>query len=192
MPAVDDFLFGNGALHERFRLTTQVLAMLVAGAPRSLALAQLQKSLQRSGREIVRICEGLADAGLVRPDPEQRNCWMLACQPSDVTLEDVFRMVMAGQSERPALPDPSTEPSERLLLDADLLVVQATMAVNQAIARQLRQFSLDRLRSSSAAKPPVSRQAIREALYDNEYDFEVNAWLVNTVFGDTRRKTRSK
>jgi DNA-binding IscR family transcriptional regulator len=192
MPAVDDYIFGNGAIHERFRLTTQVLAVLVASAPRSLGVAQIQKATQRSPRELARLCEGLQEAGLLKADPAARGNWMLACAPSEVTLEDVYHFVSTSQASRPDAIAETGEPIEQLLLDADLLVTQATMAVNQGIARQLRQFSLDRLRVSSAAKPPVSRQAIREALYDNEYDFEVNAWLIDRVFEGQKRKQKTK
>jgi DNA-binding IscR family transcriptional regulator len=192
MPAVDDYIFGNGAIHERFRLATQVLAVLVASAPRSLGVAQIQKATQRSPRELARLCEGLHEAGLLKADPAVRGNWMLACAPSEVTLEDVFRFVSASQLPRPDTMLETGEPIEQLMLDADLLVIQATMAVNQGIARQLRQFSLDRLRASSAAKPPISRQAIREALYDNEYDFEVNAWLIDSVFEGQKRKQKTK
>ena len=191
MPAVDP-IFGNGAFHERFRVTTQVLAMLVASAPRAVGIGQLQKTLQRPAREVGRICEGLQDLGLLAPDPAVRGSWALACQPNEVTLDDVYRFVLSTQAERAPPDDERFEPLEQLLADADLLVTQAAMAVNQEISRKLRQFTLDRLRSSAAAKPPVSRQAIREALYDNEYDFEVNAWLVNSVFEDRKRKPRGK
>jgi len=40
--AADDYILGNGALHERFRLTTEILGALVSCAPRSLTIAQLQ------------------------------------------------------------------------------------------------------------------------------------------------------
>ncbi|HYD81367.1 MAG TPA: Rrf2 family transcriptional regulator [Paucimonas sp.] len=192
MPAVDDYIFGNGAFHERFRLTTQVLAVLVASAPRPLGIAQLQKVTYRSARELSKLCEGLQEMGLLKSDTSARGGWCLACQPNEVTLEDVYRFVVSTQNSRQPPTDDEPEPIEQLLLDADLLVTQATMAINQGVAKQLRQFSLDRLRVSSAAKPPVSKQAIREALYDNEYDFEVNAWLVNSVFETHKRKQKAK
>lgn len=192
MPAVDDYIFGNGALHERFRLTAQVLALLVASAPRSIGVSQLQRSMHRSFRELTKLCEGLHEAGLLKEDSAVRGNWILACAPSEVTLEDVYRFVVSGQASRTEPTSVTSEPVEQLLLDTELLVTQATMAINQNIARQLRQFSLDRLRSSSAAKPPVCKQAIREALYDNEYDFEVNAWMVNSVFENHKRKHKTK
>lgn len=189
MPSIDDYIFGNGALHERFRVTTQALAVLVTCAPRSVSISQVQKYVQRSARDIEKLLDGLQEPMLAQPDPNKNGNWRLACEPSQVTLEDVFRFVISSYDNRTPRPREDAEPSEQLMMDVDLLVMQATMAVNQDVYRQLRQFSLDRLRMSSAAKPPVSKQAIRDALYDNEYDFEVNAYLVNSVF-DQRKRTR--
>jgi DNA-binding IscR family transcriptional regulator len=187
MPTVDDFIFGNGALHERFRFTTQVLTVLVASAPRSVSIAQMQKYIRRPARDIEKVCDGLRESMLVQPDAVTRGNWRLACEPSTVTLEDVFRFVISLYSGRAARSRPEPEASEQLTMGVDLLVMQATMAVNQSVYKQLRQFSLDRLRLSTTAKPPVSKQAIRDALYDNEYDFEVNAWLINGVFEERKR-----
>lgn len=192
MPIIDDYIFGNGALHERFRFVTQVLAALVACAPRSLSIAQLQKYTHRSARELDKLCETLRETLLVQPDEAVRGNWLLACEPSAVTLEDVFRLVIAPKGDRLARTPATPDPVEQLLLDVDLLVMQATMAINQSVFMQLRQFSLDRLRASSAAKPPVSKQAIRNALYDNEYDFEVNAWLIDSVFSEQKRQRKSR
>jgi DNA-binding IscR family transcriptional regulator len=189
MPTVDDYIFGNGALHERFRITTQALAVLVTCAPRSVSISQIQKYLRCSARDIEKLFDSLQEPMLVQADPDKRGSWRLACEPSLVTLEDVFRFVISSYTNRMPQLSQDAEPAEQLVLDVDLLVMQATMAVNQGVCRQLRQFSLDRLRISSAAKPPVSKQAIRDALYDNEYDFEVNAYLVNSVF-DQRKRTR--
>ena len=188
MPTVDDFIFGNGALHERFRFTTQVLAVLVVGAPRSISIAQIQQYIARPTRDIEKVCDGLHESMLVQPDAAIRGNWALACDPSSVTLEDVFRFVISLYSGRSLRLQPESEEGEQLKMGVDLLVMQATMAVNQSIYKQLRQFPLDRLRMSAMAKPPISKQAIREALYDNEYDFEVNPWLINGVFEEPKRR----
>lgn len=188
MPTVDDFIFGNGALHERFRFTTQVLAVLVACAPRSVSIAQIQKYIPRAARDIEQVCDGLREPMLVQPDTDMRGNWHLACDPSAVTLEDVFRFVISLYSGRTVKPGREADAADQLTLGVDLLVMQATMAVNQSVYKQLRQFSLDRLRVSASAKPPISKQAVRDALYDNEYDFEVNAWLVNSVFEQPKRR----
>jgi DNA-binding IscR family transcriptional regulator len=188
MPTVDDFIFGNGALHERFCFTTQVLAVLVTSAPRSISIAQIQQYIARPARDIEKVCDGLHESMLIEPDAVIRGNWSLACEPSSVTLEDVFRFVISLYSGRPLRARQESGEGEQLTMGVDLLVMQATMAVNQSVYKQLRQFPLDRLRMSATARPPISKQAIREALYDNEYDFEVNPWLINGVFEKTKRR----
>lgn len=178
MIAADDYILGNGALHERFRLTTEILGALVSCAPRSLTIAQLQSYTGVPAKDLVKLCGALWRAMLTKPDKEVRGSWTLACTPSAVTLEDVFRCVIAEQphnaKQAAAATAGKADEMDKRQHDIDLLVSQATMAINQSVFRQLRQFSLDRLKVSAAAKPPTRRQH----KYDNVHDFEVNPWFI--------------
>jgi len=175
---VDDYILGNGVLHDRFRVTTEILSALVSSAPRSVSMAQLQSYTGRPTKELTKLCSALWRSTLTQPDANVRGSWMLACAPSTVTLEDVFRCVIANQ---PAVAKPtivkSAEADQRHH-DIDLLVMQATMAINQSVFRHLRQFSLDRLKVSAAARPPLTKHEQRSMRYDNVHDFEVNPWLI--------------
>ncbi len=181
MIAADDYILGNGALHERFRLTTEILGALVSCAPRSLTIAQLQTYTGVPAKDLAKLCGALWRAMLTKPDKEVRGSWTLACIPSAVTLEDVFRCVIAEQPHNVKQAAASTaatagkaDDMDKRQHDIDLLVSQATMAINQSVFRQLRQFSLDRLKVSAAARPP-SRRLHK---YDNVHDFEVNPWYI--------------
>jgi DNA-binding IscR family transcriptional regulator len=176
---VDDYILGNGALHERFRLTTEILGALVSCAPRSLSMAQLESYTGQPTKELSKLCGMLWRAMLTKPDKDVRGSWTLACSPSAVTLEDVFRCVVANQphNTRPGSAA-KLEERDRRQHDIDLLVSQATMAINQSVFKQLRQFSLDRLKVSAAAKPPVRRRQGSGLKYDNVHDFEVNPWFI--------------
>lgn len=178
MITVDDYILGNGVLHDRFRVTTEILSALVSSAPRSLSMAQLQSYTGRPSKELAKLCGALWRSMLTQPDEKVRGSWMLACAPSTVTLEDVFRCVIANQ---PPVAKPTIVKSadaDQRHHDIDLLVMQATMAINQSVFRHLRQFSLDRLKVSAAAKPPLTRHEQRSRQYDNVHDFEVNPWLI--------------
>ncbi len=178
MITADDYILGNGALHDRFRVTTEILGALVSCAPRSLSIAQLQSYTGRPTKELAKLCSALWRSMLTQPDTKMRGNWMLACAPNTVTLEDVFRCVIANQPQ-PAKPTivSSVEQDQRHH-DIDLLVMQATMTINQSVFKHLRQFSLDRLKVSAAAKPPLTRQEQRSMQVDNVHDFEVNPWLI--------------
>jgi DNA-binding IscR family transcriptional regulator len=174
----DDYILGNGALHDRFRVTTEILGALVSSAPRPVSMAQLQSYTGRPAKELAKLCSALWRSMLTQPDANVRGSWTLACAPSTVTLEDVFRCVIANQPQvtKPAIVT-SAENDQRHH-DIDLLVMQATMAINQSVFKHLRQFSLDRLKVSAAAKPPLTRHEQRSMHYDNVHDFEVNPWLI--------------
>lgn len=179
MITVDDYILGNGALHERFRLTTEILGALVSCAPRSLSMAQLESYTGQPSKELSKLCGMLWRAMLTKPDTDVRGSWALACAPSAVTLEDVFRCVVANQphNTRTSVAAKLEEHDQRRH-DIDLLVSQATMAINQSVFKQLRQFSLDRLKVSAAGRPPVRRMHGIGVKYDNLHDFEVNPWFI--------------
>lgn len=178
MITVDDYILGNGALHDRFRVTTEILGALVSSAPRPLSMAQLQTCTGRPTRELAKLCGALWRAMLTQPDTNERGSWMLACAPSTVTLADVFRCVIADRPKAVKDAVAKLDDADRRHRDIDLLVMQATMAINQSVFKHLRQFSLDRLKVSAAAKPPQRRKEQRGAFYDNKHDFEVNPWLI--------------
>ena len=155
----DDFILGDSALHLRVCAITEILGKFVATAPRALNLSQLQDSTGQPECELTRLLVTLASAGLLGPHPQMQDCWELLCAPDQVTLEDVFRCVMAEQPVRVKPIEPVGVPvrrPQRLHHDADLLVMQAAMAINQSMFQHLRQFSLDRLKLSFAPPLPIS------------------------------------
>jgi DNA-binding IscR family transcriptional regulator len=174
----DDYILGNGALHDRFRVTTEILGALVSSSPHSLSMAQLQNYTGRPAKELAKLCSALWRSMLTKPDTKARGNWVLACAPSSVTLEDVFRCVIANQPQPAKSIITTPVESDQRHHDIDLLVMQATMAINQSVFKHLRQFSLDRLKVSAAAKPPLTKREQRHMQYDNEHDFEVNPWLI--------------
>lgn len=162
----EDFILGDGVLHQRLCAITEILGKFVACAPRQLSICQLAESTGRSEHDLDKLCSGLARAALLQSSPQLAGSWTLACAPDQVTLEDVFRCVMAEQlvsGNSAALPSVpiSGHVAQRLQHDADLLVMQAAMAINQSVFRHLRQFSLDRLKMSSAAVFPVPTSSRR-------------------------------
>jgi DNA-binding IscR family transcriptional regulator len=150
MMTIDEYILGDAVLHERFRITTEILGVLVSNAPHPVGIAQLESSIGQPARKLAKLCAGLSQAMLLQPAPNKRGRWMLACDPGSLTLEDVFRCVIA-QPERSAPAAETPSPSSHARHDVDLLVMQATMAINQSLFRHLRQFSLDRLKASATA-----------------------------------------
>lgn len=170
MVTVEDYILGNSALHERFFATTEILAKIVSSAPRAVSLAQLEDATGRSARELSRLCATLVRASLLRIDTAASHKWVLTCDPSLITLEDVFRCVMTATPSRPR-PVTKSAARERAQNDVDLLVMQAMIAINQSVFKHLRQFSLDRLKISGAGMFPAPRRALRDPDLDEAFDF---------------------
>lgn len=148
MSAVDQYILG-GVLYERLCLITEVLGRFVSCAPRAVDLAQLEKHTGRPAKELLRLCAMLCREQLLQPHPGQARCWELAREASQVTLEDAFRCAMNEQAAR-ARPGRAKPPDATPRREVDMLVMQATMGINQSVLQHLRQFSLDRLRVSAA------------------------------------------
>ncbi|KRB94211.1 hypothetical protein [Noviherbaspirillum sp. Root189] len=161
MNAIDSFLLGDSALYARLCMTTEVLGQFVSCAPRSLTLDQLERLTRMPVKDLLKLCVTLCREQVLRPHPEQPQCWVLACETSELTLEDAFRCVVSEQSER------TRAAKRRALADApladtvhrevDMLVMQATMGINQSVFQHLRQFSLDRLKMTAAGMFPARR-----------------------------------
>ncbi|WP_194725073.1 hypothetical protein [Noviherbaspirillum malthae] len=158
MNAADEYLLGDSALYGRLCLITELLGQFVAGAPRAVGLAQLEQATGRPARELLRLCKLLCREQLLHPHPGQPRAWTLACETSRLTLEDAFRCAMSEQASRarPARQkNAGTAEADARQQDAvhpeiGMLVMQATMGINQSVFQHLRQFSLDRLRMTAA------------------------------------------
>ena len=173
MVTVEDCILGNSALHDRFFATTEILARLVSSAPRAVSLAQLEDLTGRSAKELTKLCTALSRAGLLRVDADAQDKWALTCDPSFVTLEDVFRCALAEQQGR-SKTAAKAGAQDRAPNDVDLLVMQAMIAINQSVFKHLRQFSLDRLKISAAGMFPAPRRPLGDACLDDAFDLAIS------------------
>jgi len=149
MTASDNFLFADMLMDQKFRVTTEILEQFVSNPSQELPAARLAEYTGRSVREVNQVCRKLQLIGLVAPGKPAARGWKLVCDPNTITLEDVYRGVIAEAASVPeqqgtADPDRAADPARSV----DLLIMQATMEVNQSIFRHLRQFSLGRPRNT--------------------------------------------
>ena len=144
MSVSDEFLFADFLMDQKFRITTEILELFVNNPSQDLSIAYLVEYTGHTTREVTQICRKLQIAGLVQPAKTSSKVWMLVCDPSSITLEDVYRGMIANPqpAQAPANPDADRARS------VDLLIMQATMEVNQSIFKHLRQFSLGRPRNN--------------------------------------------
>lgn len=173
MVPADNFILGNGILHDRFRLATEILAAAASHAPQPMTQADFEHHTGRDEKDVGKLCALLERAGLLAVQGDAG--WTLAYPPNTITLEDVFRCVVDGQSSRSkAVRVGSAECKSH---DVELLMMQATMEINQSVFKLLRRFSLDRLkpRSASAAScTSFGSHVFSRSRYDDSLDLALN------------------
>ncbi|MBV8633664.1 MAG: Rrf2 family transcriptional regulator [Burkholderiaceae bacterium] len=132
-------------MDQKFRVTTEILEQFVSNPSQEMSAARLAEHTGRTVREVNQVCKKLLLIGLVEPVKPAARGWKLVCDPNTITLEDVYRGVIA---EAESVPAPGVDRSMDPARSVDLLIMQATMEVNQSIFRHLRQFSLGRPRNT--------------------------------------------
>jgi DNA-binding IscR family transcriptional regulator len=151
MQVLDDYIFGNSTLHAQLATSMKILAMLAAKAPKCVTLEAIQDATRHSAQEIRKICASFNHAGFATTPKELHDAWKLDCDLGSVTLEDVYLATMAtfgsGNQSGAATTAATAEPSQQQT-NLDLILMQATMTINQSLFRLLRQFTLDRLNIS--------------------------------------------
>lgn len=144
MLAFDDCILGNRPLHETFIAATRILGKLLADVPDTVSMEELIEHSDCAAEEAKTLCERFCRAGIIQAHGPFRREWSLAEDAHRITLEDVFRI--ASACDEPRSPRHTAEPLERVHADVELLIMQATLAVNQSVFKHLRQFSLDCLK----------------------------------------------
>lgn len=145
--ALPEFIFGDQLLHARFATAIELIANVVLAYPRHVSTSRLAEVLGQSARSLAPILRSLRDAGLIEQAAGASDAWYCASRLSSITLADVFRCV----ADAPAAPmrsrcfDDDTRSSAQQ--SVDLLLMQATMAINQVVLQRLQSFDLERLRA---------------------------------------------
>lgn len=163
MIPVERYIFGNSVSYDRFCTIAKILARLVSSTPCAVSMAQLKSATGSPGPEIAAVCTSLERIGLAHPDSETTNKWVLACDPSMVTLEDVFRCALSEQK------DSNISPSNALPGTVQLLLMQAMITINESLCRDLRRFSLDRLKTCAAGVLTTPHRRFSYASLDNDF-----------------------
>ncbi|MDY7576564.1 hypothetical protein [Actimicrobium sp. CCI2.3] len=166
MTAGNDFILGNGDLHKRCCVITELLGKFVSVAPLTLTLAQIKRDTGLNSREINKYCSDLLLSNLIIET--SYGCWKLAGAAADLTLEDVYRCAMA-KTESDTIPF-ARQSDHHLSHAADLLLMQAALAINQSVHKHLRQFSLDRLKPATCVPFPVSLRRLSGLNYNESFD----------------------
>lgn len=158
-PSSGEFIFGDQQLHVRFFTAIELLAQIVISTPRPVSEIALCEALGKPMRVVRALLHSLCKSGLVSQDEKAKDAWYCAGTLGAITLADIFRCVSSATVESAALrkrkSDITLSVASRTTTQqsVDLLLMQATMAVNQVVLRHLQQFDLGRLRAVASAVP---------------------------------------
>ncbi|HYD63461.1 MAG TPA: Rrf2 family transcriptional regulator [Noviherbaspirillum sp.] len=148
---IPEFIFGDQQLHARFSTAIELLARIVIANPRPVTTAALSEALGQSPRTVRSLLGNLHQSGLLCQDDKTRDAWYCASQLGGITLADVFRSVAGAtpESSRRKKSEPQTADESRSAAQqsVDLLLMQATMAINQVVLQHLQAFDLGRLKA---------------------------------------------
>jgi len=155
--AIDTFIFGDRELHFRFAMAIELLACLAATSDKPLTTGALADKVGQPTRIVRVLLANLRSAGMVHPDEHLKDAWRCAATLGSMTLADVFCSVAhadasAGGNRSKVADDLSILPERSANHGVNLLLMQATMAINQMVLQRLQLFDLGKLKAVSSSQ----------------------------------------
>lgn len=145
-----EFILGNASLHTELSTALTVMTQLVCNASLPPSAQALSESMELSVRYLRKLLRTLAEGGLLKTHPEANDTWVCAHPPHMISLADIYRCLMRSKEEV-AAPSVTAARMETRASSADLLLMQATMSINQVLLQHLQQFDLGRLKVVESA-----------------------------------------
>lgn len=155
-----DFILGDRRLHQRLFLTTAILGKFVMREKAKYTSDYLAQELGCSIGLVQDLCAILKCNGFISKLHEDTppDEWSLACDSAMMTLGDVFTAVAESSHLSEDEPMQTVENTGKIR-EAELLVSQAALDVNEFIYRHLKQFSLLSLKTHTGK--PLFAAAVR-------------------------------
>ena len=150
--SIPAFILGDQMLHERFSMAIEMLARIVVANPRPVTTATLAEALGQPTRTVRGLLSSLQQSGLLSQDEKSRDAWLCSSSLGMITLADIFRSVSGAMPEasgrKKKCDVPVSDDSRSVAQQGvDLLLMQATMAINQVVLQRLQTFDLGRLKA---------------------------------------------
>jgi DNA-binding IscR family transcriptional regulator len=146
----DEFILGNATLHLQLSTALAVMTQLICNASRPPTAQQLSESLGVSLRYLRKLLRVLAAGGLLKPHEKNSDTWVCTQPPHTVSLADIYHCLTAEKDEN-AAPFIAAAQPDATTSTAELLMMQATMAINQIVLQHLQRFDLGRLKVAESA-----------------------------------------
>jgi DNA-binding IscR family transcriptional regulator len=146
----DEFILGNATLHLQLSTALAVMTQLICNASRPPTAQQLSESMGVSLRYLRKLLRTLATGGLLKPHEKNADTWVCTQPPHTVSLADIYHCLTSEKDESTAPFIDAAQP-DATTSTAELLMMQATMAINQIVLQHLQRFDLGRLKVAESA-----------------------------------------
>lgn len=146
----DEFILGNATLHMQLSTALAVMTQLICNASRPPTAQQLSDTLDVSLRYLRKLLRTLSAGGLLKPHEKSADTWVCARVPHSISLADIYHCLVSDREDDRS---PFTVPpqADASMAASDLLMMQATMAINQIVLQHLQRFDLGRLKAAESA-----------------------------------------
>ncbi|MGE5649352.1 Rrf2 family transcriptional regulator [Noviherbaspirillum sp. UKPF54] len=146
----EEFILGNASLHLQLSTALEVMTQIICNASHPPSAAQLAESLELSVRYLRKLLRALTAGGLLKPHEAHQDCWICTRAPHAISLADIYHCLdtVREESAAPFVAPPQTD---AVTSSADLLMMQATVSINQIVLQHLQRFDLGRLKAAESA-----------------------------------------
>jgi DNA-binding IscR family transcriptional regulator len=145
----EEFIFGNASLHLQLSTALNVMTQIICNASHPPSAQQLSESMELSIRYLRKLLRTLSGGGLLKPHERHTDCWACTRPPHAISLADIFHCLTSANEE--STPFVSAPQADAMTSSAELLMMQATMSINQLVLQHLQQFDLGRLKVAESA-----------------------------------------
>jgi len=146
----EEFILGNATLHLQLETALAVMTQLICNASNPPTAQQLSDSMDMSLRYLRKMLRTLSAGGLLRPHDKHNDIWVCARAPHTISLADIYHCLISEKKEA-SVPFVAATQADVSTSASELLMMQATMALNQIVLQHLQQFDLGRLKVAESA-----------------------------------------
>lgn len=144
-----EYMLGNPELHLQLATALSVMTQLICNASNPPSAQQLSETLEVSVRHLRKLMRTLAKNDLLKPHDRNPDTWVCTRPPHTISLADIYHGLSEKEEEsKPYVAPPQADAS---VAASELLMMQATMSINQVVLQQLQQFDLGRLKIAESA-----------------------------------------
>lgn len=146
----EEFILGNASLHTQLSTALAVMTQIVCNTSRAPTAQQLSDTLEVSVRYLRKLLRKLTGGGLLKPHDKNSDTWVCARQPHTISLADIYHSLVAAEEQK-SVPFVAPPQADAVVSSAELLLMQATVSINQIVLQHLQQFDLGRLKVAESA-----------------------------------------